>query len=130
MFRQVTPCLQRETRAGLHEAAVAGWDRDGDPGRHERPAAAGRELGVLAGAEVVAGVVVVLLRRERELGVEPGDRDLHASGDYGARSRRRAPSRCSSVSSVRSWYSGWSITMLTGPSANAARWASVNSNFR
>ena len=41
------------------------------PGGHQRPAAARGEVHRLPGAQVVAGVVVVLLAREREVGIEP-----------------------------------------------------------
>ena len=43
---------QRDPAAREHEAGVAGWDRDRDAGRHERPPAGGGDRRVLPGTEV------------------------------------------------------------------------------
>ena len=117
---------ERQPRAGQDEPAVPGRDRDGDAGRDEGAPAAGPEADVLACREVVAGVVVVGGRGERQVGVEPADPDRQAQG---ARSPASS-SRCSAVSVTSASYSGWSTTIRTGPSAKARCWSGLTVNFR
>ncbi len=52
-----------------HETRVAGWERESDPGRHERPPPTGREDDAGARAEVRSRITWVLVGRQR-IGVD------------------------------------------------------------
>ena len=65
---------QCQPAARQHEAGVSGRDGDGDPGRDERPAAAGGEVGVGSRVEVETGVTGMGVGGERQVGVEPDHR--------------------------------------------------------
>src|SRR5262249_35095894 len=77
--------LQRKSGTGEHEAGVTRGERDRDARRHDRAAAVWRERDLLARVQVVAGVVGVLLLRERQLAVEPDDADVHRGSLAGGR---------------------------------------------
>jgi oligoribonuclease len=72
------PMAQREAAAGLHEAGVAGRQGERDPRRDEGPAAGRFEAGGLARDEVEAGVALLRVGGQVEVGVEPEDR--HGEG--------------------------------------------------
>src|SRR5205823_626414 len=69
------PVAQGQAAAGLHEPGVAPRQRDGDAGGHQRPAAAGRELGVLPSDQVDPRVADTGVGRQWERRIETDDRD-------------------------------------------------------
>ena len=109
VLRHVMPCLSARPERGQHEPRVARRDRDREAGGNERPSAAGASSTPLARVQVVAGVVGVLLARERQLGVEPLDLDRgpasvgEVAGELGA--------LLVGELDPRPVYSGWSTTM-------------------
>src|SRR5215218_8877557 len=119
--------LEGESRAGQHEARVTCGYRDREAGRDERTATARCELDAFARVQVVAGVVGVLLARERELGIEPLDADLHR---HQSPKSPASSARCASVSSTQTLYSGWSTTSRAGPAASSSRCAASNGKWR
>jgi len=68
-----------EPGAGMHEPDVAGRERDRQARPHQ-PAGARPQLHVLGGDQVRAGVARVGVRREGQVGVEPGHQHLDRRG--------------------------------------------------
>ena len=76
VFRHVTPWRRASPERGRTKPANPGGIATREPGGNERAPAGRRERDVLAGVEIEAGVVGVLLTWERQLRVEPHDVDL------------------------------------------------------
>jgi hypothetical protein len=60
----------RQPAAGLHKSGVPIGDRHSDSGRHQHPAAAGREHHRLPGPQVQAGIAVTRIRRQLKPGIQ------------------------------------------------------------
>ena len=76
---------QGQTAAGEHEAGVPRRNGHGQPGRHQRPPAAGGDDRVLSGQEVEPGVTRPCVRREGQVRVE----EYYGHTQHGPRLRGR-----------------------------------------
>jgi hypothetical protein len=78
---------QGQAAAGLHEPGVALGEGEGDPGRDQRPAAASAQHRSLSGQDVEAGVALLGVGGQRQLGVEVdhghGEGHGHGRQPYG-----------------------------------------------
>ncbi len=76
---QAHSLAQGEAAARTHEGHVARRQRHRDPGGHQRPLS-GLQCDVDSAAQVEARVARVLVPRQRQVGVESRDEDVHGRG--------------------------------------------------
>jgi oligoribonuclease len=102
------PVAQGQPGAGLDETGVPDGDGDGDAGRDQTPAAACRQVEVVAGQEVEPGIPGPGIAGRRQIHVEAHDAQsghvrIVADGRHRRRSSPDPPSRAGSIRPVLIW---------------------------